>query len=149
MKSQSFKSFAIALVIGAAAFFGTVATVSAQSKLAFETKFDFQVGNDRMQAGKYELRKVAPGRFVLRSVESNKSRIIVSEITVGSDRTTAEQVTFNRYGERYFLRGLFTRRASAGIDAGESSAEKEIRKNDALLARNGGKRETVSVNLTN
>lgn len=148
MRSQSLKLFAIALVIGAAAFFGTVGTAAAQSKLVFETNFDFQVANDKMPAGKYELQKIARGKYVLRSVSSNASRIIFSEVTAGDEKTRVEKVVFNRYGDRYFFREIFAKRGAAGVDVGESSAEKEVRKGDDQLAKNTDSRRRVTVSLT-
>ncbi len=148
MKMQSFKLFALALVFGAAAFFGTAGTAAAQTKLSFETSFDFQVGNDKMNAGKYELTRVAYGKYVLRNVESNASRIVVGQIDAGDTKTSSEQVIFNRYGERYFLRQIFAKRGASGIDTGESSAEKEVRKGDDKLAKDNGAPSHVAVNLT-
>lgn len=144
MKLQSLKFFALAFVIGAAALVGSVSTANAQTPLAFETSFDFNVGGARMKAGKYELSRIGNGKYVLRTNDQKTGRIIVSLAPVGDGTNGNEKVVFSRYGERYFLRQVFANRGAAGFDIGESSAEREIRKGDDRLAWNG----FVEVGLT-
>lgn len=151
MKSQSLKLFAMALVLGLTAIFAA-GSVNAQTRSTFETSFDFHVGKEKLSAGKYELQKMDYGKYLLRSVETKKARIVYFEIAERNDASAAAQrVTFNRYGETYFLRSLFVDEKSDGKQILESGYEKQFRKGAAgrenQLAGEKAKPEKVSVNL--
>lgn len=151
MKSQSLKLFAIAFVLGLVTIFAA-GSANAQSNLSFETSFDFHVGKDKLAAGKYELQRMDFGKYLLRSVETRKSRIVFFEISE-SNKNSAEpqRVSFNRYGETYFLRSVFDKQGADGKQLLESSYEKQVRKGTAnkenQLAAERTKPEKVSVNL--
>ena len=114
MKSQSLKLFAMAFVLGLVTIFAA-GSVNAQSKLYFETQFDFQLGKDRLAAGKYELFKMSSGKYRLRSVETQKARIVLFDISLQNrDASADERIVFNRYGETYFLRGVFEKQGAEG-----------------------------------
>jgi hypothetical protein len=153
MKSQSLKLFAIAFVLGLVTIFAA-GSASAQTKSSFETSFDFHVGKDKLSAGKYELQKLDNGKFWLRNLETKKSRIVYFEIAERNNDSSeaAQRVTFNRYGETYFLRSLFEGEKTDGRQIIESSYEKQIRKGAAgrenQLAGDKAKPEKVSVNLS-
>ena len=151
MKSQSLKLFAIAFVLGLVTIFGA-GSANAQTRSAFETSFDFHVGKDKLSAGKYELQKIEFGKYLLRSVETKKTRIVYFEI---AERNTgdgaAQRISFNRYGDTYFLRSIFEEEKTDGKQIIESSYEKQVRKSaesrDNQLADKKGKPEKVSVNI--
>jgi len=152
MKSQSLKLFAIAFVLGLVTIFAT-GSVNAQTRLKFETPFDFHVGKDKLAAGKYELQKLDYGKYLLRSVETRKARIVIFEITESNNESLApERISFNRYGETYFLRSIFDRPEADGKQLIESNYEEQIRKNaeagENQLAGGEKKPEKVSVNLS-
>src|SRR5215218_5370042 len=128
MKSQSLKLFAIAFVLGLVTIFAA-APASAQSKLYFETEFDFHLGKDKLAAGKYELRKLEYGKYLLQGVDAGKGRIVLFDITESSsDSLEPIRVTFNRYGETYFLRSVFDRQGASGQQMVESNYERQVRK---------------------
>ncbi len=151
MKSQSLKSFAIAFILGLAAIFASAESASAQDKSSFETSFDFQVGKAKCAAGKYDVTTLGYGRYLLKNVETAEKMLISSQITAGDDSTKQEKLVFNRYGQSYFLRQIFARRGSAGIEVTESGTEKNIRKgnreDELQLAKKQNRPESVSVNL--
>ncbi len=152
MKSQSLKLFAMALVLGLVTVFAA-GSVNAQTRSSFETSFDFHVGKEKLSAGKYELQKMDYGKYLLRSVETKKARIVYFEISESNDASAAAQrVTFNRYGETYFLRSLFEDEISDGKQIIESGYEKQVRKGaagrDNQLAGEKAKPEKVSVKLS-
>ena len=152
MKSQSLKLFAIAFVLGLVTIFAA-GSVNAQTRLKFETPFDFHIGKDKLAAGKYELQKLDFGKYLLRSVETKEARIVIFEITESNTESLAPQrIAFNRYGETYFLRSIFDRQDADGKQLIESEYEKQIRKGaadgDNQLAGGKAKPEKVSVNLS-
>ena len=151
MKSQSLKLFAIAFVSGLVTIFGA-GSANAQTRSAFETSFDFHVGKEKLSAGKYELQKIEFGRYLLRSVETKKSRIVYFEISERNDGgAAAQRISFNRYGDIYFLRSIFEEEKTDGKQIVESAYEKQVRKSaeskESQLADQKGKPEKVSVNL--
>jgi hypothetical protein len=152
MKSQSLKLFAMAFVLGLATIFAA-GSASAQTKSSFKTSFDFHVGKEKLSAGKYELQRLDAGKYWLRNLETKKSRIVYFEIAESAaDSTAAQRVTFNRYGETYFLRSLFEEEKRDGKRIIESGYEKQVRKGAAgrenQLAGEKTKPEKVSVNLS-
>lgn len=151
MKSQSLKLFAIAFVLGLVTIFAA-GSANAQTRSSFETSFDFHVGKDKLSAGKYELQKIEFGKYLLRSVETKKSRIIYFEIAErNTESEMPQRISFNRYGETYFLRSIFEEENADGKQIIESAYEKQIRKSaearENQLADKKGKPEKVSVNL--
>jgi len=153
MKSQSLKLFAIAFVLGLVTIFASAGSASAQTKLAFETSFDFHVGKDKLSAGKYELQKMDFGKYLLRNVETRKARLVFFDIAEANKNSSEPQrVNFNRYGETYFLRTVFDRQDAEGKQLTESGYEKEVRQGainkENQLAADRTKPEKVSVNLS-
>lgn len=143
MKTQSLKLLVAALVIG---IFAT-GSVFAQQNLGFEIPFDFQIGKNQLDAGKYEIRKLDMAKYVLKNVETNKSMIIVTDGQVGVERSVkVENLVFNRYGDTYFLREIYATRGNVGRSLYETKSEKRIRKQN--LAENKSKSEQVSINST-
>ncbi len=152
MKSQSLKLFAMAFVLGLVTIFAA-GSANAQTRLSFETSFDFHVGKEKLSAGKYELQKLDFGKYWLRNIETKKSRIVHFEITEGNEASAeAQRVTFNRYGETYFLRSVFEEEKADGKQIIESGYEKQVRKGAAgrnnQLAGDKAKPEKVSINLS-
>ena len=152
MKSQSLKLFAMAFVLGLTAVFSSV-SANAQSKLNFEAPFDFHVGSEKLSAGKYELIKLDYAKYQLKSVETQKSRLVLFDVALSNkDENADERVVFNRYGETYFLRGLFAGVGAPGQQTFESKYEKRIRKGAGevqnQLAGEKAKPEQVSVKAT-
>lgn len=153
MKTQSFKLFAAALVLGFAALFGTASTASAQQVLFFEVPFEFHVGKTKFEAGKYELVKAGPSRYHLRNRDASVTQILQFDMPTGkTNRENAERLVFNRYDdETYFLHSLYDRRGEIGKELIESKFERELRKRagdgENRLADKKKKPEQVSVVL--
>lgn len=152
MKSQSLKLFAIAFVLGLVTIFGA-GSANAQTRSSFETSFDFHIGKDKLSAGKYELQRMDSGKYLLRSVETKKSRIVYFELSErNTDAAEPQRISFNRYGETYFLRSVFEEEKADGAQIVESSYERQIRRKSAgsrenQLADKKGNPEKVSISL--
>jgi hypothetical protein len=149
MKIQSFKLFVATLVIGII----SVGSVFAQNSVNFEIPFDFQIGNSKMESGKYQIRKMGGKKFLLKNTDNKTSMFVIADTRVGIERDIKiENIVFNRYGDTYFLREIYTRRGNPGREIGESKAEKRVRGNhskDKLrLAQNKLKPEQVSIKST-
>jgi len=153
MKSQSLKLFAMAFVLGLVTIFAA-ASASAQSKLYFETQFDFQIGKDKLSAGRYELVRMDYGKYLLKSAATEKARIVVFDVSLANkDKSADQRIVFNRYGETYFLRGMFEKQGAEGRELFESKYEKQIRRGDSTgrenqLAGEKTKPEQISVKIS-
>lgn len=153
MKLQSLKLFALAFVLGLVTIFGSAGSAAAQSYLSVKIPFDFHVGKDQLPAGKYQLKEMSFNKYVLTNVETNKARIVFFEITESNNSSDAAQrVSFNRYGDTYFLRSIFGEQDADGKQMLESSYEKQVRKGlitiQSRLDGEKAKPEIVSINMS-
>jgi hypothetical protein len=151
MKSQSFKLFAVAVVLGLVMVFASANSANAQEKMSFNVPFDFHIGSEKLSAGKYDFQKIGERVFLMRNAATGKSRAVYFEsITDGKAATNAETLVFNRYAETYFLNSLFDVRNNPGRRIIETKYEKKVRKgmpeNEDKLAGKRQKSEQVSVN---
>lgn len=149
MKSQSFKLFVVTLIIGIVA----VVSAFAQENMKFNVPFDFQVGNEKLDAGDYEMRKLDSKKFLLRNTETKKSIVLAPTAQVGFERETkTEKLVFNRYDKTYFLREIHAERGNLGKEMTESKAERNFRKrsikDNPQIADNKVEPEKVSINST-
>lgn len=148
MKMKSFKLFALILALGLFTFLGT-ATANAQQILRFDIPFEFYVGNEKLSAGTYELKKVSSSAFLLRNAAEDRKTLISVKIEDAVNQDIEfEKVIFNRYDEAYFLRKIYPKRMSAGGDLGESKLEKKIRRQENNLAKDHTKTKQISVTAT-
>jgi hypothetical protein len=151
MKSQSLKLFAIAFVLGLVTIFAA-GSVNAQSKLIFEAPFEFHLGKDTLAAGKYELVKMDYGKYLLKNTDTKKARIVLFDVALtNKDESADQRVVFNRYGETYFLRGIFEKQGAEGREILESKYERDVRSGAAgrenQLAGEKAKPEQISVKM--
>lgn len=125
MKTQFFRflvlSFAF-LIFSASAF------AQSGDQNSFEIPFSFNVGKDKLPAGKYEVKRVSSSSFLLRNATGDVAVIALSPLTINEKALeNAEKLVFNRYGNQYFLRQIFSVRNAAGRGLNESNNEKIIR----------------------
>ena len=151
MKSQSFRLFAAAFVLGLSLVFASAASVKAQDKISFDIPFEFHIGKDKLAAGRYQFTKIGEKSFSLRNAETGNSRIVVFTAPTGKKgEVSAESIVFNRYGKTYFLNSLYDLRGNLGRQILETGYEKKIRRgtseNDSQLAEKKKMPEQVSVN---
>lgn len=117
--------------------------------MIIEIPFDFYVKSEKLSAGRYDLMKNTEKIFVLRSVETGRQILLVGQFSLDTKDDEPERIIFNRYGEQYFLRGLYWNRTAAGRDIGESKAERKVRKesSDENRIAESAKPKAVSVLL--
>jgi hypothetical protein len=148
MKKQSFKLFALALVLGLFTVLGTASSANAQSLLRLNIPFEFHVGSEKYAAGKYEIKKINSSVYLLRNADVGKAFLIGTDNDVSQNKNVkSESIVFNRYGETYFLREIFSHRAY-GRQISESKLEKKIRNQESNLAENDSKKEQISISST-
>jgi hypothetical protein len=146
MKMQSIKLFVAAIAIAIL----SAASVSAQGVVKFDIPFQFHIGKEKLDAGKYEIKQMTGSRYLFRNTKTGASRLVVSIAESGTNESSvAEKLVFNRYGNVYFMRQLFVKNGTAGRELGESSAERRLRKvsnsNDDRLAKRVSNLETIAL----
>ncbi len=96
--------------------------------------FDFMVGKATLPSGAYEIRSLGdgPDRMLLLQGPDGHSNAIVSanriESLKGSDRT---KLVFDRVGDQYFLREIWTEGARSGRQFPKSKLESELAMNNS------------------
>jgi hypothetical protein len=147
MKTQFFRFLvlSIAFVICSVAAFA-----QAGSPLKVEIPFNFHIGNEKLTAGTYEIKRISSNSFLFRN-ETGSVQVVAQTPRVfdGEKSATAENLVFNRYGNKYFLREIFSIRSNAGRGLYESKSEKMARQGwqDNEETAKNGKVEQVVVTM--
>ena len=124
-----------------------VSATGIAAKLTAEIPFDFIAGNQSMPAGKYTLTKSAtPGVMEIRSDENNAHAFIVVRGEQANQAPAASRLEFRRYGDQYFLGGIWTEAMTAGYKVVPSRSEREAGEKAKFLAGRPVKPEVVAVN---
>lgn len=132
MKKQTLASFGLSLVFMIAAIFAVAVPARAdnnpETRITYEVPFDFYVGNDKMTAGKYEVRRISEAAYQIRSIETAKSVIVpAQQLTGDENRVKTAKLVFNRYGKQSFLRAIYTQIRTSGRLLTESKTERRIK----------------------
>ncbi|HRH43626.1 MAG TPA: hypothetical protein PKY82_18495 [Pyrinomonadaceae bacterium] len=134
MKILNIKSFVLSLFFAIIVIFSSNAVFAQSNNSSVEIPFEFHIGNEIVSAGKYELRRISPNTFLL----INDSVKILAQTPLMLDdkkSAAAEKLVFNRYGNEYFLRQIFTGSNSVGRGLYESKAEKITRLRELETAK--------------
>jgi hypothetical protein len=138
MKNSKWLGIALFTVLGAT----TVGYAQRPYSVRAEIPFDFTVGRATLPAGQYVLNGL-PGRGFL-SIEGENRRTGVLVVAHSGQRSRQEGKTkliFHRYGERYFLSGMWYGGDRDGFELPKSKAEREL----AKITKNTSPSEEVVV----
>ena len=142
MKTPRFTS-----ILRSSLFAGTIALASfatdhsalAQSSQVLakvNIPFAFQAGDRRMPAGMYEIdSQTGSPLLLLRNSEQEVRTFVITHTATTSQPPAKGRVVFERYGNKYFLRQVWTASSTQGAELPTSKAEKEIVKamNDEVV----------------
>lgn len=138
MKTKVLATLALSILVGSLA-----APLSAQTiTLKANIPFQFVVEGKTMPAGEYLLQKSGSLFVSLQSFGEKSavlSPVIVSGILDSGNRSEAK-LYFRRYGDQYFLSGIWDGYIDKGLVIPESHTERELAKSASL-----GKSDTVFV----
>lgn len=149
MKNITFKSFILSSFFALIAIFSSSNIFAQSNPFSVEIPFNFQVGNEKVTAGKYELSRISPTSFLLRNESGSVKVLMQTPLTLEAEKSgTVEKLVFNQYGKKYFLRQIYAIRNGVGRALFESKNERDIRqgKEDEFEA-NKVKPEKVEVAL--
>jgi hypothetical protein len=130
----------------------SVASVQGQSlsnKITANIPFDFSVGEKKLPAGKYSVRRLnqSTGDGVV-SVSEDDGRANALRLSIATQRSRPDNkaiLVFHQYGDQYFLFQVWPAGATTGRQFPRSQREKDIQQNVAGSLFDGKKSETVTI----
>ena len=101
-------------------------SLSAQSKppMTVNVPFNFAAGAQTLPAGEYRLRAMARNVVAIQTADYKTTVMLVSHSTENTNMNGLGALTFNRYGDRYFLSQIWMG-SNVGEELPKSRAEKE------------------------
>jgi hypothetical protein len=146
MKTPSYKLFAVAFAFIVFSF----STFAQSNSVQFEVPFNFHVGNERLTAGTYQIKRINTNSFLIRNESGSVKVLAQTPLTLENAKASLEEtLVFNRYGNKYFLRQIFAIRNNVGRALYESKTERSTRQgiqDNEELAKNA-KPEQIAVKL--
>jgi len=99
-------------------------SLMAQEPILVKVPFDFTAGSKSFAAGEYRVKEQAPHVLGIQSVDGHANLMTMTQAGQSNTKAGEVRLTFNRYGDRYFLAHV------SGNDRGwelpKSSVEKEL-----------------------
>jgi len=140
MTTLSIGKVRTAVVVAAFAIASVSQALHAQgpTKLGTATvPFAFQAGTAHFVPGAYSISTRPDDLLLIRG--ASKSAVAMAMRNVGRERSTVSQLVFRRYGNRYFLREVWTEGSIDHLSCLESKAERQAERsqlaaNDASIA---------------
>lgn len=133
---------ACALTIGTLASTQTAAAQGGNAVAQANIPFAFQSGNQHMPAGEYRITR--DDHLILLRGPSNAADYVLMNETVSVKAPSKGKIVFDRYGDKYFLREIWTAGKSDGLECPKSRAEKETQRAN-LNAQNQSAPSTVEL----
>ena len=132
-----------ALFLAAATLAAPSLAQGTQTKVRVNVPFAFEEGSVHHDAGSYTIGLEAGRIMTIHGTQSSLSLVRLND-TLSPVRTS--KVVFRRYGNRYFLRQVWTAGRSDYLDCGQSKAEKKLQK-ELQIASRGADAQGVEVAL--
>ena len=133
MKKQSWTVITLGLILSISAVLVQAGSVNASKITLFEVNFDFQIGNTKFPKGKYRLSERTQTVLYLENLSNGRIKVLLgSPASRNSSNKDERRLTFNRYGDTYFLREAVSSSITGRLKL--SKAEKEVRKNSRQRA---------------
>lgn len=145
---KNFISILSSTVLAGVLSLGTLASMpsaSAQAVAKADIPFAFHVGNTLMPPGTYKLTRNSNFTYILRGPGSSAAFVVMRAESSIKDRGSV--ITFNRYGDRYFLSQVWD--GHDGLECSPSRAEKEANKASLVASTKQTSSGTIAVALNN
>ena len=133
--------FASALAIGMVAAAQPVLAQDIQLVAKAQIPFAFQAGSQVMPAGTYNI-SAHDHVLLLRESHSKAQEFLMVESAYATHTPKTSTIVFDRRGDKYFLRNVWTANNDNGVECPKPRAEKEIE-----LAQKDAPRGTVTLAL--
>jgi hypothetical protein len=127
MKKHLSKIITLALLISfSTVFVKADSFLKAPAATYFEVGFDFQIGNKEFPKGRYKLSRERQSVLILENLNISKTKILLGVVDNNYlSPTYQSKLSFNRYGDTYFLRKVVAPMLTAKVKL--TKAEKRIR----------------------
>ena len=116
-----------------------------QDSISVSIPFAFMVGEKTLPAGDYTLKPANNtgmySRLLIRSKDGETALIISTGVVQSSAAQKEAKLTFNHYGDQYFLSQVWT----PGTEYGRQLSRSDI---EASIAKSGAQKGTVSITAT-
>jgi hypothetical protein len=127
------------LVLVALVAVSTQAQLRSRPQLRFHVPFAFNVGNNLLAAGEYQVTIVTPssGHSLLRITSlDGKSATMIRTIDIEGRALPEAKLAFRHYADRYFLAQVWMAGESTGLAAPTSKTEKVLRQQLGMTNKN-------------
>jgi len=112
---------ALAAVVGLVAWAGEASVIRAT------VPFDFTVADQKLPAGEYQIVRSGPFSAVQIQSREKGTTILVGSLPGYTNKTGyAAALSFNKYGDTYFLREFWMGNGTDGTQLAKSKAEKDL-----------------------
>jgi len=118
-----------ALMILALALIVSAPVAQAQGRARATVPFEFNLDQQTMPAGLYEVGALNGQVLVVRNLESKDARLVIESMHVQASEGAGiphAKLVFHRYGDQYFLAEIWNGQSKIGIAFAESKREKEL-----------------------
>ena len=121
-----------------------VPAVHAQKMLTADVPFAFTVGSNQLPAGAYDVAQVGDRATVIETKDGN-TKVLGIYAYAGPSKAGETKLVFDKIGDHYFLREIWTSSRGQGLAVPKSKLEKEIMASNRESGGDGA--ETVIVAL--
>jgi hypothetical protein len=125
------------------AFAIAVPVVHAQTIMSANVPFAFSVGQQQLSAGAYAVRGMSSGATLIEN-KDGQEKVLALYQSAGPSKADETKLVFDKIGDHYFLRQIWSSTKGQGMAIPEPKLEKELR---AANTEPGGGAETVIVAL--
>lgn len=149
MKKQAFRTITMLSLLLVLAAVSVNAQGRSENSIAGNIPFDFAVGDTKLPAGNYTLRRIALTTSYDRLViKSSDGRGVSHTVMTMPNRTSQVQkqskLVFNRYGDQYFLSQVWMAGSDTGRDLFPSRNERNLL-NESKLAKSKPEHQKVTL----
>ena len=137
MKRNVFGALMTLIVASAIA----IPVAHAQTSMTANVPFAFSAGDKQLPSGAYEVRDV--GRATLIATRDGENKVLGIYQYAGPAKVGETKLVFDKVGDSYFLRQIWTSAHGQGLQLPESKLEKEIQASNRDSSGSG--EETVIV----
>ena len=118
--------FASALAIGMVASAQPALAQDIQLIAKTRIPFAFQAGSQVMPAGTYDISMQGDHVLLVRESHSKASDFLMVESASAAHTPKTSTIVFDRLGDKYFLRSVWTANNGTGVECPKPRAEKEL-----------------------
>ena len=149
MKKQAFRTITMLSVLLMVAAISVNAQQLSENKIAVNIPFDFAVGETKLPAGKYTLRRIistsSADQLLIQNAEARVDmRTGITRPNRASEIQRKSKLVFNRYGGKYFLSQVWMAGSDTGRDLFQSRNERNLAK-ESKLARSKSEHQKVAL----